>query len=569
MQKETKKREQHFIKTIITASIIAVCVVLFATKTLFFRIDLTEEKRYTISQNSKNLLKNLNKPLKINIYIGQADVNIAKLKTSVNEILDEFSAYSSKPLIYKYINPSNAASERERMKNYDELENRGMTPITISVRDSQGKISQQIIFPWAEIIAENDTVQVCIMQPTGRLSGEESVNAAIEGLEYQFIDAIRILTQKEFQKIAFLEGHGEFSELETYYAQESLNKYFQIDRGVLGDDASVIKDYSAIIIAKPTEKFSESDKFIIDQYIMNGGKVLWLLDAVQLSNEELSKSGVSPVVPLDLNLTDMLFRYGVRVEPSIVQDMQCVQIPINVAMTGETPHFEPVPWTYSPLLMTNPYHPITKNLMNVKATYSSHLEQVSEENGIKMEILLQTSNGSRADMSPTQINVKTLVQNKPEEYFIMQYIPVAVAMEGEFESVFARRQTPQNLQNILPRKDKSAKNRMIVVADGDIIRNEIDRSQGSIGILPLGLDRLTGQTYGNNNFIINALQYLTEDEKWLELRNRAISLRLLNKTAITSYRTFYQFINIAIPLVFLLLFGGIFLSLRKYKNKVV
>jgi len=551
-------------KIVIITSIIAICIALFATKTLFFRIDLTQEKRYTISQNSKNLLKNLDKPLTINIYIGQADVNIAKLKTSVNDILDEFAAYSSKPLIYKYINPSNASSESERMKNYDELENRGMTPITISVRDSQGKISQQIIFPWAEIISANDTMPVCIMQPTGRLSGEESVNDAIEGLEYQFIDAIRILTQKDFQKVAFLEGHDELSEIETYDIQDNLKKYFDVYRGVLGDDASIIKDYSAIIIAKPTEKFSESDKFILDQYIMNGGKVLWLLDVVQLSSEELSKTGVSPVVALDLNLTDMLFRYGVRVEPAVVQDMLCVQTPVNVAMPGEPPHFEKVPWTYSPLLITNTEHPVTKNLINVRANYPSFLSQVSAENGIKMEVLLYTSNGSHVDKTPTQINIKTLVQSNPKEYFTAQYVPVAVAMEGEFESIFTRRQAPQNLENLLPRKDKSPKNRMIVVADGDIIRNEIDRSQnGSIGVLPLGFDRLTGQTYGNNNFIINALQYLTEDDKWIELRNRAITLRLLNKTAITSYRTFYQFVNIAVPLLLLLIGGGIFLTLRK------
>ena len=547
--------------------IIFVVIILFATKTLFFRIDLTEEKRYTISQSSKNLLKNLDEPLLINIYIGEADVNIEKLKTAVNEILDEFAVYSSKTLTYKYINPSNANSDREREKNYDELEEREMTPITISVRDSQGKISQQIIFPWAEIIAKKKTIPVCIMQPTGRLSGEESVNTAIEGLEYQFIDAIRILMQKERKTIVFLEGHGELDELETYYAQEVLFKYFDIDRGVLGDDASELNHYNAVIIAKPTKKFSESDKFILDQYIMNGGKVFWLLDATQLSSEELAKSGISPVIPLDLNLNDMLFRYGVRVEPSVVQDMQCVQRPVNFAMTGEPPHFEYIPWTFSPLLMTNPYHPITKNLMNVNAVYPSFLSQVSEENSIKITKLLQTSNASRVDMAPTQISIKTLIQSKPEEYFTMQYIPVAMAMEGEFESVFTHRQTPQNLHNVLQRKDKSQKNKMVVAANGDIIRNEIDRSQGQIGVLPLGFDRVTGQTYGNANFIINTLQYLTEDEKWIELRNRTINLRLLNKVATTSYRGFYQFINIAIPLALLLIFGGVFFGVRKYKNK--
>jgi ABC-2 type transport system permease protein len=281
----------------------------------------------------------------------------------------------------------------------------------------------------------------------------------------------------------------------------------------------------------------------------------------------MSKSGLSPVYPLELNLADMLFRYGIRVEPSVVQDMQCILTPVNVALPTEPAHFEQVPFPYYPLLMPSPYHPITKNLMQVRAEFPSYLTQVSADNGIEMEVLLITSNASRADAAPTNIDLKTMVQSKPDEYFYMQYAPIAVAMEGCFESVFARRLSPKNLVNLQERKDNSAKNKMIVVADGDIIRNEIDKSKkGTIGIVPLGLDRLTGQTYGNASFIVNALQYLTEDYSWLEMRNRAIRLRLLNKLTITQHRVFWQTANIIAPLLLLGLFGGGFVLLRKKRN---
>jgi ABC-2 type transport system permease protein len=546
--------------------IITVLTVLIATKILFFRIDLTEEKRFTISKNSLDVLKNLSNSVNINIYIGEADANISKLKSSVNDMLDEFAAHSSKPFTYRYINPAKADSEQQRNQNYNELENRGMTPITISLRDAQGRISQQIIFPHAEVMLAGDTLPLCIMQPTSMQTGEESVNAAIEDIEYNFIDAIKILEKKDVEKIAFIEGHGELSEIETYFAQEALSRYYQIDIGTLGYDAGILEDYKAVIIAKPTKPFSEKDKFILDQYIMNGGKVLWLLDAIKFSQEELAKQGISPIVPLDLNLNDMLFRYGIRVEPSVLQDMQCMQTLVNVAMQGEQPKFESVPFPYFPLLMCNPEHPITKNLMNVMANYPSFISQVSNENGINMQVLLASSQAARLDKVPTNISIKAMIQSKPEEYFNAQYVPVAATMEGKFSSAFEHRFAPENLINMMPRKSKSEKNKMIVIADGDIIRNEIDKRQkGTIGVVPLGLDRLNGQTYGNSNFIVNAVQYLTEDNSWLELRNRKLQLRLLNKQEITSKRIFWQAINIASPLLILGLLGVIYLYIIKLK----
>ena len=552
---------------IITIASIAICC-LFAMKILFFRIDLTEEKSFSISKASKNILKSIESPIDINIYIGDADANIAHLKSAIEDMLDEFAAYAKHNISYRYINPSAAKSDEERKKNFYNLEERGMSPITISTRDSQGKVSQTLIFPWAEVIMNGDTLPVCLMKPTAMKSGEQSVNAAIEELEYNLIEAINILGKKSFDKIVFLEGHGELSELYTYSIMEQLHKYFQIDRGTLADDASALKDYKAVIIAKPTKPFSESDKFIIDQYIMNRGKVIWLLDAVSYSASELSKSGISPVMPLDLNLNDMLFRYGARLEASVIQDMQCLYMPINVATVGEPPIFEQMPFTYYPLVMTSPENAITKNLMNVKTEFPSFVQQVSLENGIVMDVLLATSNASHVDMAPTNIDIRNIANIDPKTFVNARFLPIGVLMKGQFQSIFMHRQAPKNLVNLLPRKDKSISNKMILVADGDIIRNEIEQSNDKqIGIVPLGLDRNTGQSYGNSNFIVNSLLSITDDDALIQLRNRSIKLRMLDKQEISSNRVFWQVLNTLLPVVLLFILGAVYIYIRKVRYK--
>lgn len=552
---------------IITIASIAICC-LFAMKILFFRIDLTEEKSFSISKASKNILKSIESPIDINIYIGDADANIAHLKSAIEDMLDEFAAYAKHNISYRYINPSAAKSDEERKKNFYNFEERGMSPITISTRDSQGKVSQILIFPWAEVIMNGDTLPVCLMKPTAMKSGEQSVNAAIEELEYNLIEAINILGKKSFDKIVFLEGHGELSELYTYSIMEQLHKYFQIDRGTLADDASALKDYKAVIIAKPTKPFSESDKFIIDQYIMNGGKVIWLLDAVSYSASELSKSGISPVMPLDLNLNDMLFRYGARLEASVIQDMQCLYMPINVATVGEPPIFEQMPFTYYPLVMTSPENAITKNLMNVKTEFPSFVQQVSLENGIVMDVLLATSNASHVDMAPTNIDIRNIANIDPKTFVNARFLPIGVLMKGQFQSIFMHRQAPKNLVNLLPRKDKSISNKMILVADGDIIRNEIEQSNDKqIGIVPLGLDRNTGQSYGNSNFIVNSLLSITDDDALIQLRNRSIKLRMLDKQEISSNRVFWQVLNTLLPVVLLFIWGAVYIYIRKVRYK--
>ncbi len=542
-----------------------VVLVLIFTRMLFFRIDLTEEGRFSLSDAAKGLVAEMREPLTVTLYLdGDLDANMLRLRRATEDMVRELGMYASESLEVELYNPNNATTDEERYAEYARLEARGLRGMSVTVRERGGKMSEQVIFPWAEVCGSRDTMAICLMQPSAQKSGEVAVNKAIADLEYLFVDAIRVLNRREVRKVAFIEGHGELTEEYTYDASDALSRYFQVDRGVIGMDASVLDGYDAIIVAKPMNTYSESDKFIIDQYVMRGGRVLWLLDGAQMSNEMLSEGGATPLVGLDLNLNDMLFRYGVRLTPTIVEDMQCAYMPVNVARSGEEPRFEPIPWFYMPLLQGSPYHPITKTLQAVKADFASGIEIVGDTVGVRKEVLLITSNASHVHMAPTEVDVMGAINVEPEKYFTTQYVPVAVALEGEFESIYKHRMAPAGVRagKVLNRSEKT---RMVVVADGDIIRNDIEQHREGLMLVPLGYDRVTQQTHGNKDFIVNTMLYLTDDEGVMQLRNRRVDLRLLNRAVVESQRDMWGWINTLLPIVLLAMFGVVFFWNRKRK----
>lgn len=566
MNKQFFFKNKSFVSRVSFLVFMIVVLVLVFTKTLFFRIDLTEEGRYSLSDASKEQVVAMLEPLVVRVYLdGELDANMLRLKRATEDIVRELNVYSSEGLTIEWVNPNSATSDDERYAEYARLEERGLRGMSVTVRERGGKMSEQVIFPWAEVCASHDTVAISLMQPSAQKSGEEAVNVAVEDLEYLFVDAIRILNRGEVRKIAFIEGHGELTEEYTYDASDALSRYFQVDRGVLGLDASVLDGYAAIVVAKPMQQYSETDKFIIDQYIMRGGRVLWLLDGAQMSNDMLSEGGATPLIALDVNLQDMLFRYGVRLTPTIVEDMQCAYMPVNVARVGEAPRFEPIPWFYMPLLQGSPYNPITKTIQAVKADFASGIEVVGDTIGVRKEVLLISSNASHVNVAPTEINVVDAINVEPSEYFNIRYVPVAVALEGEFESIYKHRMAPKGIvsSEIV---DKSVPTRMVVVADGDIIRNDVEQTKEGLMLVPLGYDRVTRQTHGNKDFIVNSLLYLTDDEGLMQLRNRRIDLRLLNRAVVESQRDLWVWVNTLLPIVLLAIFGGVFFWWRKKKN---
>ena len=535
----------------------------------FFRIDLTSEKRYSISQNTKKMLGDLDKKTQITIYLdGDLNAGFLQLKKATRELLDEFKVYASNDFTYRFVNPSAAESQEERNKNYIAMERKGMRAFTVFEKDDEGKSIQKVVFPWAEIIYGKDTAFVNLLKNNPRLSGSENLNHSIENLEFEITDAIRIRSMKTVHKIAFLEGHNELPPELVYDASVALSHYFQVDRGALGNDPTILHDYKAIIIAKPMQAFSEQEKFILDQYIMRGGRVLWLIDGVRISMDSLSSTGISPVIPLDLNLNDQLFTYGIRIIPAVLQDMQCTQIPMNVARSDEEARFEAMPWYYSPLLLTAPFHPISRNLLEVKADFPSVLDlSVSKNPNIQKTVLLISSNGSHTDMAPSRINLNTMYDMDSESYFNTQHLPVGAVLEGKFPSVFANRLVPEGIIYNEKIRIESVPNRMVFVANGDIIRNDIEGNGQQMQVLPMGFDRYSQRTYGNRSFIVNSMLYLADDDGWLELRSRDFTLRLLNKKLIVSGKRYWQIINVAIPVLLLLVFALIYTLIRRRAYK--
>ena len=563
-------------KKLIHTAIFLISLVLinWLSSYVYHRFDLTSEKRYSISDNTKKLLRNLDEEITIKVYLdGDLNSSFYQLKKSVKDILEEFKAYDKhRKLTYEFINPSEVKNNKERNEYYAQLESRGLKPIVVHDTDSEGEMIQKVMFPWAEFSTARDTsFLVNLLKNIPGYGGEENINASIESLEFELTDALRVITAKEIMKIAFIEGHGELPEQNVFDITNSFSRYYQIDRGALGSDASVLDGYKAIIIAGPQEKYSESDKFIIDQYVMKGGKVLWLVDGVSHINmDSLQIRSSAIALPKDINLNDILFRYGVRINANLVQDLQCAYIPVNLAPIGEKANYKPAPWYYSPLLLTSPYHPITKNLTPVKAEFASSIDLVNNESKIQKTVILATSSSSNSMQAPIVVNVNMVNEKQVAENFVMPNQPVAVSLEGCFPSIFANRMVPKDIEyfsgNII---QESKPTKMVVCSSSSLIRNQTMGVGENMVAVPLGYDRYMNQQFGNKDFILNAVNFLTDDEGWMNLRTRELKIRLLNKKQITTHKTFWKVVNVVGPLVVLMIFGVVFLVVRsrKYKRK--
>jgi ABC-2 type transport system permease protein len=547
------------VQNIIFSVILIVAAVLSCV--FCFRIDLTSDKRFSIAPQTKNLMRQISAPLEVKVYLsGDLNASFFRLRHAAGDLFAELAAYSPQSVHIQYINPTN--NENSTLAN--QLIDKGLEPTNVYEREKNGRTSQKMIFPYAEIAYKGRVAPVRLLKNIAGNSGEENLNISIENLEFEITDALRQLTNSEVRKIAFIEGHGELSEAETYDISKSLSTYFQIDRGVLQTDANILNDYKLVIVAGAVTPFSESDKFIIDQYLMRGGRVLWLLDGVELRQTDLTKSGISPVRALDLNLGDMFFRYGVRFEPIVLQDMQCVSVPVNIAPQGESPQFQQVPFFYTPLLIPNPENAISKNLNEVRVQFPSAISLVGEHSNLKITPLLFTSDNTHVVETPAVVNLGQAVQ-MDKSYFDASYIPVAFLAEGVFISDFQNRMPPQNLENAQQVINQSTNTKQIFIASRDIIRNETNGIASDSTTYPLGFDRFSGQTFGNKDFIQNAALYLTGNEQWLQLRSRTFKLRLLNKNLAENAATFWKMLNVAVPIAILGIFATIFLFLRKRK----
>lgn len=544
----------------------------------FTRFDLTAEKRYTLSGPTQNILKDLDDIVYFEIYLdGDFPAGFKRLKRETREMLDQFRAYSDN-IQYEFINPSESKDPKEQDEVYRRLMERGLQPTDLQVKTTDGS-KQQIIFPGAIVSYKSRELPLELLNSQMGVSPENVLNNSIQDLEFNLANTIWKLSVKKRAKVAFIGGHGELGVLETADAAYSLSEYYNISRikidGQLNslterkarDSANTViqNKYDALIIAKPDSVYSEKDKFIIDQFIMRGGKVMWLIDPVFASMDSIQKSNATVGIINDLNLEDQFFTYGFRVNTNLVMDLNALPIPLNTGQLGGAPQIDFFPWYYFPVLNPILNHPIVRNLNAIRTQFISSIDTLPKK-GTKKTILLTSSKYARTVNTPVIISLDILQKEPDQRLYNKQDIPVAALMEGKFESLFNNRIPPEIRDDqSIGFVGESRPTKMIIVGDGDIIKNQVNRTGEKPVPFPLGYDRYTRKTFGNKDFILNAMNYLIDENSLITIRSRDVKLRLLDKTKVNENRFFWQLLNTVLPVALIFVFSFAMFAIRKRK----
>ncbi|MFK2820090.1 gliding motility-associated ABC transporter substrate-binding protein GldG [Flavobacteriaceae sp. LMIT009] len=524
------------------------------------RFDLTEDKRYTLSEASKDLVANVDSPIIVDVFLDGEGFpsEFRRLKNETRQLLEEF-ANSNRNISFTFIDP--LQDETNSNQNIQQLSQRGLTPMQLTVQES-GKSTQKVIFPWALASYNEQTVKISLLKNNVGSTPEEKVSGSVQQLEYVFADAFSKLVNPKNKKVAVLQGNGQLSNwniadfittLRDYYfiAPFTLDSVSNTPQKTLND----LKGFDLVISAKPTEAFSEEEKYVLDQYSMNGGKSLWLVDKVAMDKDSLyNDSGKSFATVRDLNLTDFFFKYGLRINPVMLNDMYSAPIALAIG-EGSEAQFQPVQWQFSPLASGSSNHPITNNLNLVKFDFANQIDTL--KNSVNKTVLLQSSPLSKLVGVPSEISLDIITQEPDRATYTSGNQNLAVLLEGEFTSVYNNRVKPFKINDD---KSQSVSTKMVVIADGDVIKNEVRRE----GPVELGFDPWTGRLYGNKEFLLNTVNYLLDDGL-INIRSKEVAIAFLDSERIAAEKTKWQIVNILLPLVLLGVFGLAFNYLRKKK----
>ena len=546
-----------------------------------WNVDLTADKKYSFAKESTAIINSLEDKLFVKVYLeGDFPAEFKKLQKSIEDLLKRFKAIGNSNIDFEFIDPNNVANENEKLALFKQLVKLKLSPTDLEIK-KDGKQVNQIIFPGAIIYYKDKQAAVNFLKQSKGESPGSNINTSIEALEYEFVSAIEHLTKNRLTKIAFLEGNGELNEQQVYDITESvlddnfnLSYYYKVDRfnikefavdsttmlPDLARQSALLNTYKAIVIAKPTITFNNLDKLLIDQYVMQGGKVLWLVDGVKASMDSLqNKSGTFIATKNALNIDDQLLKYGVRVNSNLIQDLRSTKIPIITGYSNNKPQQSYFSWPYSALLVSDSKHAVSKGLDGIKCEFVSSIDTI--KNNIRKTILLHSSKESRLNLAPSKISLGILENPPTPNSYNKEFLPIAILLEGEFESVFKDKLVQKNQQ--IQFIEKSVNTKMIVISDGDMIANDLSNSGG---IYPLGYDKNIKFTYpGNKHFLINAVQYLCGDNGLSHLKVKEHSLRMLDKKKVQENRFIIQLINIALPILLLLLFALFFVRYKKRK----
>ena len=547
----------------IGTTILIIVVLNLAGHFVFKRFDLTADKRYTLSETSMKIVSQVREPLYIDVFLeGEFPGEFKKLQTETQQLLEEFKAENPN-IIFQFVNP--LEDEEQRDATIQSFLERGLTPVNVTMND-KGQQTQEVVFPWAVATCADRSVKVPLLKNMMGASTAEKVVSSVQHLEYAFANAINTVAKAKQKKVVILNGNGELPDryIADFIRSVKDNYYigpFTLDSVAKSPNETLkyLKKYDLAVIAKPTEAFTDVEKQVLDQFIINGGKTLWLVDQVNMEMDSLyNETGSNLAFPRDLNLNDMFFKYGVRIRPDLIFDLQNTPIALATGEQGSGTQYTQYPWFFSPMIYPTSKDPIVSNLDAIKFEFASPIEPL--KNDIKKTVLLQSSKYSKLMGTPSEVNLKMVtLRPEPKDFVNQGNFPVAVLLEGQFHSVYENR--------VLPFKDASFKNfeknaKMIVITDGDIIKNQLDKNGQP---LELGYDKWTNNLYANKEFLMNCVNYLLDDNGLINIRSKEVDLPILDKEKVYASYTQSQVITVAVPIVILMLFGVGFTILRKRK----
>lgn len=526
------------------------------------RFDLTEDSRYTLSPAAKDIIADVKSPVIIDVFLkGNFPSEFRRLQNETRQMLEEFSAYNSN-IRFNFIDPLEEGEDANAFA--EEFYKLGMSPARVNVQEN-GKASETLIFPWATANFNDRTVKISLLKNTLGATNEDRVNNSVQQLEYNFADALSRLVHNKEKKIAVMRGNGELGDAYIANFIKTVRQYYYVAPFTL-DSVSKhpqrtlqeLNEFDLVLEAKPTIAYTEEEKLVLDQYLMQGGKALWLTENVAIETDSLfNELGATLAFPRALNLGDLFFSYGVRINPVLINDLYSAPIILAQGNGSET-QFTPYPWFYSPLTSSLNTHPIINNIEAVKFDWANNIDTL--KNGIKKTILLTSSPRSKIEGVPREINLN-IIRTKPDiSTYNAGEQPLAVLLEGEFKSVYKNRVKPFDLKNGL---DKSVNTSMIVISDGDVIKNQLQKGQP----LELGFDRYTGNSYGNKEFLLNAVNYLLDDSGLIDIRSKEVSIAFLNVERIAEERSLWQLLNVVLPILLLSIVAFLFGFYRKKKYK--
>ena len=538
--------------------IIGLILINILASKLHSRFDLTQDNRYTLSPAAKNIIAKIESPVVIDVFLKETfPPEFRRLQSETRQFLEEMAAYNSN-IKFNFIDPLAEGDDANAVaQEFYEL---GMTPARINVMEN-GKASESIIFPWAIANFNNRTVKIPLLKNKLGNTDEERVNNSVQQLEYSFADALGQLVNPKKKKVAIMRGNGELGDAYIADFIKTIRQYYFVAPFTLDSVANYpektlkdLQEFDLIIEAKPTQGYTEKEKLVLDQYLMNGGKSLWLVEQTAMENDSLfNPTGSAFAIPRNLNLNDFFFSYGIRINPALINDIYSAPI-VLASGSGNDTRFSPYPWFYSPLTTSPNCHPIINNIEAVKFEWANPIDTL--RNGIKKTILLSSSPQSKIEGTPKEISLNLLNSRPDLSTYTAGELPMAVLLEGSFKSVYKNRVKPFSLKNSL---DNGKATKMIVISDGDVIKNQLQRGEP----LELGFDRFTGNTYGNKEFLLNAVNYLLDDSGLIDIRSKEISIAFLDSEKTAQEREKWQLLNLALPLLLLGLGAFIFTFFRK------